>query len=412
MDNSFHILTYIGLLFILSQIFGRISQYLKSPAILGYLIAGILFGPSLFGLYPKTLISENLYIITDIALSIIAFSIGEALRISEIKKIKNTIFTITILQAFFAAIFVWLACLIVVPWLFPTTRINGFASSYLPIILLLGTVSVTTAPDAIMSLIHEYKAKGKFTTLLLSIISLDDAITIILYSFVIMICKSLVLKEPLNVENALIIPLKNILGAISFGIIFGFILKKIIRFFSKKDVLLALIIGSILFTSGLSFSFGFSPLLANMTLGFIVANFIEHKRSEEAYDVIDQIEEPLFGIFFMIAGMELDLNHAFKAGFIAIILLIIRFAGKYTGAYLGASISHSSKTIQKYMGLALFPTAGMTIGLILEAHSILSGAMPLLTSTMINAVIGATLINELISPYFVKQALYKSGNIS
>lgn len=408
-----HFLVYIGLLFLISQVFGRIANFFRSPHIVGYLLAGIIFGPSLLGLFNHNLITKDLSIITDITLSIIAFSIGGSLRFSILKKFKSSILWITILQAIGAFIVVFLLTMFLMPKIISTPEAqNGFQRTYLPIALILGAISLATAPAPILSILHEYTAKkGTFTNVLLGIITIDDAIALIFYSFAMVVSRNLIAGDKLDITIALFEPITSIFFAVALGLLVGFFLKLILKFFKPKDILLGIITGAVLLTGGIAITIGISPLLANMVLGIFVANFIEHEKADEAFDVIDSIEEPIFGIFFLIAGAQLDISFLSKGFLLTGILLISRFIGKYFGAYLGAEISKSSPAMKKYLGLSLLPTAGITIGLVLEADFIFSKTIPFLSDLMVNSIIGATLINELISPYLVRFSLKKAKEI-
>ena len=413
MPTHLHFLVFVGLLFLISQVFGRIASFFKSPHIVGYLLAGIIFGPSLLGLFDHKLITKDLSIITDITLSIIAFSIGGSLRFSILKKFKSSILWITILQAVGAFLVVFLVTIFLMPKIVSTVEAeNGFLRTYLPIALVLGAISLATAPAPILSIIHEYKAKkGTFTNILLGIITIDDAIALIFYSFAMVVSRSLIAGDKLDLTIALFEPLTSIFFAVALGILMGLFLKLILKFFKPKDILLGIITGSVLLTGGIAITIGISPLLANMMLGFFVANFIEHEKADESFDVVESIEEPIFGIFFLIAGAQLDISFLSKGLLLTGILLISRFIGKYFGAYLGSEISKSSPVMKKYLGLSLLPTAGITIGLVLEADFIFSKTIPFLSDLMVNAIIGATLINELISPYLVRFSLKKAKEI-
>jgi len=414
MPTELHFLVYVGLLFLLSGASGRIANFFKSPHIVGYLLAGIIFGPSLFNLFDKKLINEDLSIITDITLSIIAFSIGGSLRLSILKKFKKSVLWITILQAVGAFIIVFLAAAIFMPLIVSTKESqNGFERTFLPIALTLGAIFLATAPAPILSILHEYKAKksGSFTNILLGIITIDDAIALIFYSFAMVVSRNLIAGDKLDMTIALFEPLTSISFAVILGLLVGIFLKLILKFFKPRDILLGIIIGAVLLTGGVAITIGISPLLANMVLGIFVANFIAHERADEAFNVVDSIEEPIFGLFLLLAGAQLDIRLFSKAVLLTFILLISRFIGKYFGSYLGSEISKAAPPIKKYLGLSLLPTAGITIGLVLEADFIFSKTIPFLSDLMVNAVIGTTLINELVSPYFVRFSLKKAKEI-
>ncbi len=158
-------------------------------------------------------------------------------------------------------------------------------------------------------------------------------------------------------------------------------------------------------TSGLALSLEASPLLANMMLGFVVANFVDHH--EDLFMVVERIEEPIFGMFFTLAGAHLDLGLMQTAGWLALLITLTRFGGKLLGTRLGARISRAPQVVKKYLGLALLPAAGVTVGLVLEAKEILGPTY--LSELMVNAVLGSVIINELLAPFFVRFSLIKAG---
>jgi Kef-type K+ transport system membrane component KefB len=409
--NHIPLITYIGLLFVISQASGRIANYFKAPRIIGYFLAGILCGPYLLHLFSEDLVNNKLSIITNSTLSIIAFSIGGSLRLDTLNHLKKVILWIVSLQAFAAFFFVFIACLIAFPFVLGCDTYCW--TEYISIALILGAISTATAPAPIMSIIHEYKAKGTFTTVLLGIISLDDALALMLYAFAIAFAQHFISgAEEISWYISLLIPLGKIFAAIALGVSVGFFLRTFIKFFfASRDVLLGIIIGFIFLTSGIAFAFDISPFLTNMAFGLVIANFIEHDRSDEIFDVIEGIEEPIFGAFFLLAGAHLNINVAWSAAWLSIILITMRFTGKLSGTSLGAHISHAEPPIRRYLGYALLPTAGLTIGLVLDANRILSPHLPVLCDIMVTAVIANTIINELLAPFFIRYSLSKAHDI-
>ena len=407
--RHFNILVYSGLLFLLSQAAGRIAVWLGAPRLIGYLISGVLFGPSVLKLFSKALIHGQLGLITDIALAIIAFSIGGALQLEPLKSMKKSVVWITILQAFGAFIVVFLLVITFLPLLIPLSDVTGFQKTYLPFALVMGAISVATAPAAILSLVHELKAKGPFTTTLLGVVALDDAVAIMVYGYVIVWVKALMGGQSSSWSITFTAPLISIVFSAVIGLVVGFVLIRIIKYAGPRDVMLGFILGSILLTGGLATSFGVSPLLATMVLGFIIGNFAEHKRAGEALDVVEKIEEPIFGIFFLLAGAHLNLGVGYLAMGIALIVLGGRFIGKYLGTRFGARLGGAPPEVRKYLGLALLPSAGVAIGLVLDAKVFIDTVSPMLGAVIVSAVLGKTLINEIITPFLVRFAMIKAG---
>ena len=407
--QHFNILVYSGLLFFLSQAAGRVANWLGAPRIIGYLLSGILLGPSVLKLFSETLIHGQLGLITDIALAIIAFSIGGALQLGPLKSMKKSVFWITLLQAFGAFAVVFVLVITFLPMLIPISGATGFQQTYLPFALVLGAVSVATAPAAILSLVHELKAKGPFTTTLLGVVALDDAVAIIVYGYVIVWVKVLMGEQSSSLLLAFGAPLISIAFSIVIGLAVGYVLIRIIKYAGPRDVLLGFILGAILLTGGLATSFGVSSLLATMVLGFIIGNYAEHKRASEALDVVEKIEEPIFGIFFLLAGAHLNLDVGFLALGIALIALGGRFIGKFFGSEFGARVGGATLEVRKYLGLALLPSAGVAIGLVLDAKVFIDTVSPHLGAVIVSAVLVNTLINEIITPFLVRFAMIKAG---
>ena len=160
--DGFGILFYVGLMFVISQAAGNAAGRLDLPRMIGYIGAGILCGPYVLGWYDESLIEVELAIFRDIALAIIAFSIGGALQIQDVIRLRASLSWITLFQTSIASIAVFLAMW----WLLPYT--NGGPTDYLLVVaIVLGAVSAATAPAAVLSLVDEYRAHGDFKASLL-----------------------------------------------------------------------------------------------------------------------------------------------------------------------------------------------------------------------------------------------------
>ena len=404
--ETIHPLVYIGLLLVLSYAGGKVANYFKAPRVTGYLVIGVLLSPSLLGLFHESLIKEELTIITDIALSIIAFSIGGSLSLIKLKRLGKHIFWITFTQAFGAFIFTTLMLSLFFYFIHSLGAIqSSFWTLYFPMAFVIGAISAATAPAAIMAIVHEYRAKGPFTTILLGVVALDDAITILFAAFAFTMAQIFVNQEAMSFTSLLLSPVFSILLSLFIGGVLGICLRKLIGFVLRKEAMLGVIVGSIFLAGGLAISLNASPLLANMILGFVVVNFVRHH--ENLFTVVESIEEPIFGMFFMLAGAHMDFKVMQTAGLIALVIVMGRFIGKLVGSRFGAQISGAPETVKKYLGMALLPKAGVTVGLVLAAGEIFGD--PYLSEIMVNAVLGSVIINELIAPFFVRFALKRAG---
>jgi len=398
----------LGIFFTCGYFGGQFANWLKFPKVTGYILTGILLSPSLSGLIPEELIKDRFSIVTDISLAIIAFSIGGSLKFSRLKQLGKSIFWITVSQALGAF---FLTFILIIP--LGLFNINfsipnaSFLEVYLPLALIIGAVSTATAPAAVLAIVHEYKTRGPLTTTLLGVVAMDDGLAIIFYAFAISIAGALIKVGDNSIFYQIAVePLVIISGSVLLGAIFGCFITGLASWIKKRGSLLVLIMGGILLCSGIAKQMQFSPLLANMVVGFYVVNRAKH--SDALFQAVENIEETIFALFFTLAGAHFDLVTIKIAGFLSLLIVVGCFSGKLLGTKLGAGFSHAPLMVKKYLGYALLPKAGVTIGLILLAEPLME---PQVGKIMVNAVLGSVIINELIAPPLVKFALKGAGEI-
>ena len=393
----------------------RLFKPLKLPSVTAYLIAGVLIGPyclgalGINGLGFSTMESvEYLGLIADVALGFIAFSIGNEFRLNDLKKTGKQALIIGILQALVATLFVDLA-LLGIFYLMP-----GKIS--IPQILTLGAIATATAPAATLMVVRQYKAKGPLTKILLPIVALDDAVGLVVFAVSFGIAKTMVSGE-MDILSIIVNPLMEILCSLILGAIMGWVLTMLEKLFNSNTNRLNLTIAAVFLTASISmlkFDIGpvhihFSSLLTCMMLGTIFCNICP--LSEDLMKASDKWTSPLFALFFVISGAELELS-VFTEGAIVIIgvvYIIFRSLGKYYGAYGSAKISKCEPQICKYLGITLLPQAGVALGMCATAAAQLGAGEGNLIR---NITLFAVLIYELVGPLLTRQALQAAGEIS
>ncbi len=395
----------LGIFFIFGYLGGRLANWLRFPRVSGYIIAGILLSPSISQIIPEALIKEKFYVINEIALAVIAYSVGGSLKFSKLKMLGKSIFVINLSEALGAFLLTFVLTALLGPYLIGLDGCPGsFTEGCLPLSLIIAAVSAATAPAAILAIVHEYKAKGPLTTTLLGVVALDDAVAIILFAFAGPIVHILTGGGGISFYRVVAEPGIIILGSILLGSVIGFMLIALSPWIRKKESLLVVILGAIFLCSGIAGHLKLSPLLANMMVGFLIINKARH--SDRLFQAVENIEEPIFALFFTLAGAHFDLMVFKFVGFMAFLIVASRFTGKYIGTRLGAELSHAPADVKKYLAYGLLPTAGVTIGLVFMAQPLMQ---PELFEIMINAVLGAVIISELVAPPLVKFALKQAG---
>ncbi len=379
----------LSLMIFTGMALGRLVKLIKLPNVTGYLLAGLILGPSILGILSDNFLSD-IAIISDTALGFIAFSIGNEFKISYFKKVGATPIVIASLESLFAVLFVVIALLI--------------AGKGLPFSLVLGSIAAATAPAATIMVIKQYKARGPVSQTLLSVVAIDDATALIMYSIAIAIATAVSGKSG-NGTELFLKPIIEIGGALVAGALLGFIFLVPLKFFKKDGNRLSLEIAFIFMGLGLSAICGFSSLLLCMSMGAVIANFspdVNH-----IMKLTDKITPPIFMLFFVASGAGLNISVLPSVGIVGIIYIIVRVIGKMFGASLGATICKADKNIRKYLGPALIPQAGVAIGLSLAATTV----VPQYATQIRTVILCGTLIYELIGPAITKISLKKAGEI-
>ncbi|MGN0526726.1 MAG: cation:proton antiporter [Acutalibacteraceae bacterium] len=368
---------------------GRLVKKVKLPNVTGYLLAGLILGPSVLGVLSENFL-DSVTIISDAALGFIAFSIGNEFKISFFKKVGITPIVIAVCESFFAVVFVTGALLLF-----------GCEPTFS---LVLGAIAAATAPAATIMVIKQYKAKGPVTQTLLSVVAIDDATALIMYSISVAIATAIGGKNADKLQ-LILDPAVEILGALTVGAVLGFIFLIPLKYFKKDGNRLCLIIAFVFIGLGLSQLCGFSSLLLCMAMGAVIANFSPDVN--KIMDLCDRITPPVFMLFFVASGADLRLSVLPSVGVAGVVYILFRVAGKIFGASLGAALCKADKNIRKYLGPALVPQAGVAIGLSLAA----SAVVPEYAKEIRTVILCGTLIYELVGPVISKTCLKKAGEI-
>ncbi len=393
----------------------RVAKLLQLPAVTAYLVAGILIGPYIlgsFGVAGLGFVSmadvEHYSILCDVALGFIAFSIGNEFRLTQLKKIGKQATVIGIFQAVITTLVVD-AALIVFHLLAPDVLT-------LPAAITLGAIASATAPAATLMVVKQYKAKGPLTDILLPVVALDDAVGLMLFAISFGIARALQ-KGPIDLISVIVEPVLEIVLSLVLGIAMGFIFNFCERFFHSRSKRLSMSITFVFLTIAISMMkfeiagihIGFSSLLVCMMLGTIFCNICDF--SEELMERVERWTAPLYVIFFVLSGAELELSvfGNLMIVLVGIVYIISRSIGKYSGAFASAKLTKCDDNIVKYLGVTLLPQAGVALGManmVSKSTDFGEGG-----NIVVSITLFAVLIYELIGPMLTKIALLKAGDI-
>ena len=378
----------MNLLFYL--LFGRLLKLVKLPNVTGYLIAGLVLGPFVTKILTAEQV-ESLSVISNMALSFIAFTVGLSFKRSYFKRVGMTPVVIALLEAL-VAVFLVQGALIAA----------GFDVAFS---IVLGAIAAATAPAATIMVIKQYGAKGPVTDTLMAVVAIDDAVALVAFGFAVSIAGVISGNGGGNIFLSILQPLWQVFLSLLIGAVMGVLFKIPLRFFKKSGNRLIIIIGFVFMTSALATLCGVSELLACMALGSVFCNI--STESDSINDLCDFFTPPLFELFFVVSGAGLDVSVLPQIGVMGAIYVVVRCVGKYLGAFIGAKIMKAPDAVAKYIGPTLIPQAGVAIGLTIVAQSV----VPHYAAQVRAVILCGTLIYELVGPAITKITLKKAGEI-
>jgi Kef-type K+ transport system membrane component KefB len=369
----------------------RLTRLLKLPNVTAYLLAGVLIGPYVLNLIGSETL-EGFSVITECALGFIAFSIGDEFKISNLRAIGKPALVITLFESLGAV-----TCTMII------TLLLGFN----PVVcIMLGALSASTAPAATLLIVRQYKAKGPLTNMVLPVVAADDGTGLIAYSICVSIAQMIINRSAFSFMDTILMPLLHILEALLLGGLLGLVLAVSHKYFKSHTNRMSLVIGFVFMGTALADYYGLSSLLLCMALGAVYVNIWND--SERILSCMDDWTYPLFMLFFVISGAQLNLNTLPKVGLIGIVYILARFGGKYFGSRIGSTVTRQPDVIKNNLGWVLMPQAGVAIGMATMALKQLPGEYSQMIQTVI---LSATLVYEIVGPLAAKSALKRAGEI-
>lgn len=392
--------------FCVALIVGKLVSKLRLPAILGWLIAGVVFGPYLTNIVTLEIMDALWYKITIKIFECFAgVMIGREIIFKKIAKSGKQIIGITFVQSIATFLFVSLVFALV------------FLCVDLPIYLafIFGGIALATAPAPALSIVNEYHTDGPVTKTLIPLAAIDDVIGVIVFFTVISVVN--VTMGGASVSAAAILGM--IFLPFIVGVVTGGLGALIIRKIKNKYLNLALLVFflALSITTGLFIdyfvygSFSLNYLLIGMACSATFANFVDEKKMTEVFELYQPILFVSLIVVIINLGMPLDYRLIAGAGVFTAVYILSRAAGKIGGAFLGGKITKAEKSVTKYLGFTLLPHSGVSLVFTGIAASTLAGFAPELVSVIQGTIVAAAIINELIAVIVAKFAFKWAGEI-
>jgi len=397
----------VGMVLALGLLLGESAQRLGFPRVAGYIVAGILLNPKITGVVPADFLSGTDPIV-NAALAIITFEVGGTLAIGPLRELGRSIVFLALGEAELAALAILAGATLLLPFLVHLPMGTGFAAA-IPLALLLGALGSPTDPSATLAVIHQYRAKGMVSFSVMGAAAFDDALGIINFSVATAVASTLLAHSQTSFISFLE-PFLVILGSVALGVALGFLYHGVVRLLggSEDGILIALAVTLLLLGYGLATALRFDQLLVTMAVGITVVNL--RRTRPRIFQLLERHVEPLvFLLFFTLSGMYLDFAVLVRHLPVVLLFVAFRTAGKLGGAYLGATLGRAPHSVRRYTGWGLIPQGGIVIGLALTVKAI--PELSSLADVLVNVIIGATVIHELVGPFAAKFALQRAGEL-
>lgn len=402
-NEVFQILTALAVLLIGSLVGGRLASLCHVPRVTGYLLAGLLAGPSFADIFNlPQLVSHfalgELEIISDVALALILMNIGGQLRTENLRRWKQRIFIFSFSEAMITGLLVGMSVFIVNYFILQTTLspLTLLQTSTL-FAVFTGIIGIATAPAATLMVIREYEAEGPVTSALLTLVGLNNLISAFAFS----IAAQLLIAPTGNLATlGYLLSMPLIIGGI-----FGFgvsVWAQRLELSSEHKILL---LGSVTTVVAISRALELEPLLSCMAMGMFLAN--SSPRWHRLVKSLNEIDYPLYVVFFVLAGANLHIETLSHIGLIGVAYVAARTVGKLAGGWVGAKLGRYSGRERSWIGMALLAQAGMAIGL----ASTLADIWPEGGKLIQTVILGSVVIFELIGPLAVRHGLVKAGEV-
>lgn len=391
----------VGLTMFAAFYAGRGVRMFRLPSIIGFMVAGVLAGPSLFNILSDSF-QENLSFITEISLGMVALSIGLELSLHSLKQQGKGIVVVIVCESL-------LAFIVVFAGVYALTR-------NLPMALLFGAIAPASAPAGTVAIIHEYKARGSLTKALYAVVGFDDGVGIIIFGFAAAAARSL-LETDLGTEAVglgamMLKPLIEVGMSLLIGVVAALAYCPLARRLKEARDVFILAFAVVLLTTGLAATVHASLILTNMIVGLVIVNTQPHSFTERLRRELTTIMPLLFVLFFALAGANLHIGALPSLGMLGVVYALCRTVGLVLGARVGGRLGKLEPKIRKYLGMGILSQAGVAIGLALiikHEFANLGVAGGAIGAQIITTVTATCIFFEIIGPICTRIALEKAG---
>jgi Kef-type K+ transport system membrane component KefB len=386
-------LSSLGFILLFALLIGHLVKFARVPEVTGYILAGMVVGPSVLGLVTHEHL-QALHTFSEVGIGLILFSIGAVFELGRVRAIGRRLVTLTLFESIMSAALVAAGMLLLrQPW---------------QVALLLGAIAVPTGAASTLMVIRENNSVGPFTEVLTGVIGLNNIVALVAFSMVALSLdmSALATGDAITLDGVAraIFPLVwQLVGSSALGFLVGLLLASWASQVVESGETLILLIGCVLLTVGVAAALELSPLVASLAVGATMANL--SGKSRRLFEALSRTDPPLYVIFFVLAGADLDLAKLPALGLVGVVYVVSRAGGKLIGVWYAARRTGFSSTVQRFLGMSLLAQAGLAVGLVILTRQ----RFPDVAPTVVTVVLGAVIVFEIAGPLAARFALDRSG---
>ena len=397
------ILSGIAIVLVGSLLGGRLAALCRLPRVTGYLLIGLLMGPSfarLVGLpelVSATVLAE-MRVLADVALMLIMVNIGGQFKAETLRRWGRRIVIFSLTEIGLTFFSVALLCGLINQFVVGVVlheqqlwQTSVYFGTFL------GIIAVATAPAATLMVIREYEADGPTTSAVLSLVGLNNLFAIFAFGIA-----THFLLRPTDGIGQLIF---NLFLPLFIGSAIGFLISIWAERLELPSEFKILILSGVAVSAVISFKFGLDQLLTGLALGIVLAN--SSPRWYRMQEALREVDYPLYVVFFVIAGANLHIESLAHIGLLGVVYVLARTAGKFFGAVAGARFGGFGNNKGRHVGMSLLAQAGVAIGL----ASYLAALWPEGGLLLETVILGAVIMFELFGPLAVRHGLVLAGEV-
>lgn len=396
-----------GFLILAAYAAGELAVAARLPKLVGYIAAGIVFGPSVFQTVTTDAIGD-LAPVSSLAIALIAFLAGAELRWGDVRERGLAMLRILGVEVALGLIAITGFLILLrdyVPFLSGSPVSEVFAFS-----LVFASIAVVHSPAVAMALLSETRASGPLARTSLGVVLLSDVVIVLLLTGTLALARALVPPQSADVPALTVSAVAwEVGGAVLIGAVLGFLVALYLRFVQRELFLFAMLVA--FFGSEIARLLQIEPLLTLISAGFVTENVSATEHGAALREAMERAAAPVFVVFFALAGAQISLADLALLWPLVLPLALLRGGAIWTGCRLGVrwsgSASANADVLRRHLWTALLPQAGVAIGL----AAVVAQTYPHRGGQIRSLFLALVAINQVIGPILFRRSLERSGEI-